>query len=406
MPSMDMVMPPLTNDMDITPAVTSATALSPPSAPPATDQHQVKTPGDPSQPTTAVTNDAEPDPKGNTQGGQVLPNDIDMAGPDDQDAGPNNVFSTFWASVTTGHSSLAAVYDITPNVFFGIDWQFFVEMMVAIPPSTEAHLAQALEHNPTVVTAKLVCLMLSLGMHFHVLWSPAWGASWAQHHQNRDDPLPLPTYLANAPAPLGPLTMPFHELNVAYLLRAHELFNCPCNARLLCYGGIIWRLILHHGGVDPAEAVLDGPLSSYAFNAWFFTTPDGSHCDNPVAWQDDPVIREAIGTSPYLSAPMLWPDPDVWEHSSRWSGCWNVFAETWFTSCIAEIEDHTARPLTPCKWRENLRGINQGICDNTRVHLQLTALLPGLHANAATYLADSPLSQQGRLQLLAASAPP
>ncbi|TFY83814.1 hypothetical protein EWM64_g180 [Hericium alpestre] len=369
-------------------------------------QDQKTTPGDLSQPMTTATDDAEPDPEGDTHAGQVSLDDINMAAPDKPGSGLHNVFSTFWANVTTGHPGLAAVYDIMPNVLFRIDWQFFMEMTVTILPSTEAHLAQALERNPTVITTELVRLMLRLGMCFHVSWSPAWGTSWAQHRWNGDDPLPLLTYLANAPAPLGLPTMPFHELNAAYLLCADELFNHPCNARLLCYGGIIWCLVLHYGGVDLAEAVLNGPSSSYVFNAWFFTTPNGNHCNNLVAWQDNPVIREALSTSPYLSAPMLWPDPDIWECSGHWSGHWNAFAETWFTSHVTEIKDHTARPLTPCKWCENIQGINQGVHNNTRVCLQLSALLPGLRTTVAPYLVDLPLSQQGHLQLLKAPAPP
>ncbi|TFY80992.1 hypothetical protein EWM64_g3022 [Hericium alpestre] len=237
--------------------------------------------------------------------------DIPMIAPDDNVPGQGLVFSAFWATVTSGHPGLAIAQEVALHLPFGIDWSFFAEMSISIPPSTEARLAQALECDPSLPPASLILLMLRLGIH--------------------GDQLPLPLYISEAPRPLGPPSMTFQELCAMYLAWANELFARDCNAHFLRYGGLLWCLALHFGGTDLAPLVLDGPSVTYAINNWHFTTADGSHCDNPVTWRDDPVVPEVLGWSPYNASPTLWPDPDTWECCSSFSGWWNALTESWFT---------------------------------------------------------------------------
>ncbi|TFY81227.1 hypothetical protein EWM64_g2779 [Hericium alpestre] len=290
--------------------------------------------------------------------------DVEMTAVDSVVLDPPQAFSAFWASVTANNNLLATTHKVVLNLFFGIAWEFLSEITVSIPPLMEARLIQALEWNPSHSALDLIKLMLRLGMRFH---------------------LPLLTYLADAPHPLGPATIPSHELCAKYIERTDKIFCRPCNACLLRYGGIIWHLAMQFGGADLAPDVLTGPAATYINNDWFFTDADGSHCDNSIAWQDDPVIMEALRTSPYNSAPTLWLNPDSWERGVAWSG--------------SDIIIHVAKPHTLKTWCTELCRHNSSVRGDLNRRMELPARLPQMCTATLPQLADSPLMQQGRLTL-------
>ncbi|THG92687.1 hypothetical protein EW145_g8622, partial [Phellinidium pouzarii] len=167
--------------------------------------------------------------------------------------------------------------------------------------------------------------------------------------------IPFQTITLEPPAQLNMSRMRIHDLgwrkstralnSVDYLTYEGKVVDLIKSNSRACAavmrGGIVWRLVMHHLGLDDAvDAVMAGPTGDFVQCVYTTGTVGGTSQE----WWDDQLTEdeECLICGVYkmyygdderpesIEYASWWPRASVWDLSSMNCGFWSSFAETWF----------------------------------------------------------------------------
>ncbi|THG94306.1 hypothetical protein EW145_g8165, partial [Phellinidium pouzarii] len=192
--------------------------------------------------------------------------------------------------------------------------------------------------------------------------------------------IPFQTITLEPPAQLNMSRMHIHDLgwrkstralnSVDYLTyegKVVDLIKSNSRARAaVMRGGIVWRLVMHHLGLDDAvDAVMAGPTGDFVQCVYTTGTVGGTSQE----WWDDQLTEdeECLICGVYkmyygdderpesIEYASWWPRASVWDLSSMNCGFWSSFAETWFRVRLQKIKENQASIQNQLKWRKALQ---------------------------------------------------
>ena len=245
-----------------------------------------------------------------------------------------------------------APFDVRP---LAINTGFLRVSHVKLHPLTEIWLLAILEWKAFKVEA-LLQVMLQHGMSFCLSWNSMWGqqkiAANAERRASEDRPnwaggdSFLLSYSKNSPSSFDQI----YQERVRWLLRQ------PYARRLVAYGGLAWRLVVHFGSKDIAQSYLEGPSEAYAVWGERYTAGPDRESECPEDEESDMALKLLLGfTAPPENA-SLWPNMALWRNSYLWNGSWLSSAETWFQDMLTHLHDGDLTPRTSVLWYYTLRG--------------------------------------------------
>ncbi|GJF00426.1 hypothetical protein PsYK624_167140 [Phanerochaete sordida] len=146
---------------------------------------------------------------------------------------------------------------------------------------------------------------------------------------------------------------------VSWMRTVERIRTYPQLQRLLCYGGLVWRLVVLLLGRPVATRVASGPSGAWTTHglqaAWDPIQQLHSEVyDNP---SNDPLVVALLGQ---FDRGSLWPPCEVFFRSYRWTGRWSDSLESWFQQRLREIGQRAASPLGNQAWKSRwARGPSQ-----------------------------------------------
>lgn len=253
---------------------------------------------------------------------------------------------------TSGGWAPYAPFDVRP---LAIDTGFLRVSHVKLHPLTEIWLLAILEWKAFEVEA-LLEVMLQHGMSFRLSWNSMWGQQKIAANAERRTNEPRPNWVDGDNFLIGERQDSLSSFGQLYQERVRWLLRQPYARRLVAYGGLAWRLVIHFGSKDIVRSYLEGPSEAYTVWGERYTAGSDRESECPEDEESDLALKLLLGFTALPGNVSLWPSMALWRASYLWNGSWSSSAETWFQDMLTRLHDGELTPRTSVLWYYTLRG--------------------------------------------------
>ncbi|KZT01758.1 uncharacterized protein LAESUDRAFT_717328 [Laetiporus sulphureus 93-53] len=228
---------------------------------------------------------------------------------------------------------------------------------ISLPARSELRVALFLLVHPDVKGPDILRFCLSHGLAFKWFFREAYGIQRALAFSTarplRGGQPPIWARIEREILPDLPISDDRRSALFAYRHSIAVLLGRSHVQRLLSYGGLTWRLVLHFAGPEVLEHVGEGPSATWMYYRRQGSPPTGNGyvLENFSDPADDEELALLIGA--FTSGASYWPPISVFMDSFHWTGEWTAENVDWFERRWAAIENLTSGPISIRQWRRN-----------------------------------------------------